>query len=132
MSPLIATRLVAADGMVVPVGHAVDAGDVVAGTVVGASVVGASVAGTAAVVVVVGAATVVDAATVVEVAAAVDAVVVPDELPSELQLAHATTATTASAVTRPTFIVPPVKGTPLCPRILAGYATHSRESQQRS
>ncbi len=40
MSPLIATRLVAADGMVVPVGHAVDAGDVVAGTVVGASVVG--------------------------------------------------------------------------------------------
>src|SRR4029077_13332318 len=53
MSPLIATRLVAADGIVVPVGHDVDgAGAVVTGTVVGAVVVGVSVAGTAVVVVV--------------------------------------------------------------------------------
>ncbi len=121
MSPLIATRSVAADGMVVAVGHAVDVLrasvrlEMLDGMVVAAGVVVAAA---------------VAAAVVVETAGgADDAALVLAAMPSLLQPAIARVHVNTSA--RPPIIrVPPNRS--VLPRILARYATHSRESRQPS
>ncbi|MEP7046386.1 MAG: hypothetical protein ABI949_06905 [Ilumatobacteraceae bacterium] len=106
MSPLIATRLVAADGMVVPLGHAVLAetvpGIAVVAPPVGSGVVETPVAGTGVVVVV--ALVVGTSALDVEVAtdatdADADDATVSDALPSLLQAARVPKLTTATNLT---------------------------------
>jgi predicted homoserine dehydrogenase-like protein len=140
MSPLIATRFVAPDGMVVPVGQTVEVGVVGAGVmgdgVVDTVVVAGSVVA-AAVVGVVAATTVVVVAGFVVGAGAVEAealVAVDEPLSSQPANAsiRAAVAEHATHIVRPPLTDLPLRSTNPSPSILAGRSTHSREHRCRS
>jgi hypothetical protein len=138
MSPLIATRFVAPEGMVVPCGQAVEIGTV-------AAVVGSSVAGGAVVATVVGDAVVgggevvglvvaVVTATVVDVDATDEAALWSDDLDvsSQPAMTKATPIVQVTAHARGAFIRSPLGNCRSPPEILAGRQVHSRDDRRRS